>query len=166
MSEAKPYLLETGDTSRSLAQHLLRSARHGALGVLCPDTDTPLVSRVSVGTAPDGMPVTLISEISMHTGALRQNPACSLLIGEPGGRGDPLTHPRLTLQCSARPTEKAALKQLFLSQHPKATLYYDFSDFIMMRLEVLGAHLNGGFGKAYRLDPNDLDLAQAAVAYP
>ena len=164
MSEAKPHLLESDETSRSLAQHLLRSARHGALGVLCPDTRTPLVARVSVGTAPDGMPVILISEISMHTRALRHNPACSLLVGEPGGRGDPLTHPRLTLQCAARPTEKGALKQLFLSQHPKATLYYDFSDFVVMRLQVMGAHLNGGFGKAYRLAPDDLDLAQAEVA--
>lgn len=166
MPEAEPYLLETGDTSRSLAQHLLRSARHGALGVLCPDTQSPLVTRVSVGTAPDGMPVTLISEISQHTGALRRNPACSLLVGEPGGRGNPLTHPRLTLQCSARHTDKDDLKPLFLSQHPKATLYYDFSDFIMLRLEVLAAWLNGGFGKAYRLDPEDLDLGQAATVMP
>jgi len=166
MSEARPYLLETGETSRSLAQHLLRSARHGALGVLCPDTLTPHVARVSVGTARDGVPVTLISEISLHTGALRRNPACSLLVGEPGGRGNPLTHPRLTLQCSACPADKDDLKQLFLSQHPKATLYYDFSDFIMMRLEVLAAHLNGGFGKAYRLGPDDLDLGQAAPTHP
>ncbi len=166
MSGAKPDQLETGEASRSLAQHLLRSARHGALGVLCPDTQTPHVSRVSVGTAPDGMPVTLVSEISLHTGALRRNPACSLLVGEPGGRGNPLTHPRLTLQCSACPADKDDLKQLFLSQHPKATLYYDFSDFIMLRLEVLAAHLNGGFGKAFRLGPNDLDLGHPAPAHP
>ncbi len=166
MSEARPNLLETGETSRSLAQHLLRSARHGALGVLCPDTQTPHVTRVCVGTAPDGMPVTLVSEISLHTDALRKNPACSLLVGEPGGRGNPLTHPRLTLQCSARCADKDALKQLFLSQHPKATLYYDFSDFIMMRLEVLAAHLNGGFGKAYRLAPGDLDVGQTAPTHP
>lgn len=166
MSEAKPALLETDDTSRSLAQHLLRSARHGALGVLCPDTQTPHVTRVAVGTASDGMPVTLISEISMHTGALRRNPACSLLVGEPGGRGNPLTHPRLTLQCRARPADKADLKPLFLSQHPKATLYFDFSDFIMMRLQVVAAHLNGGFGKACRLAPRDLDLEQTAPPHP
>jgi len=163
MSDAKSHLLETGEASRSLAQHLLRSARHGALGVICPGTQAPHVTRVSVGTAPDGMPVTLISEISMHTGALKQNPACSLLVGDAGARGDPLTHPRLTLQCVARPTDKAALKSLFLAQHPKATLYYDFSDFIMMRLEVQAGHLNGGFGRAYQISAEDLDLSGATA---
>ncbi len=158
MSNPRSYLLEAGDDARSLAQHLLRAARHGALGVICPDTKAPHVSRVSVGTAVDGMPVTLVSEISMHTSALRQNPVCSLLVSDPGGRGNPLTHPRLTLLCTAHQTEKESLKSLFLSQHPKATLYYDFSDFILMRLEVSAAHLIGGFGKAYRLSPCDLEL--------
>lgn len=164
MSGARSHLLETGDSSRCLAQHLLRSARHGALGVICPATQAPHVTRVSVGTAPDGMPITLVSEISMHTGALKHNPACSLLVGEAGARGDPLTHPRLTLHCTACPTDKAALKQLFLTQHPKATLYFDFSDFIMLRLEVQTAHLNGGFGRAYQISTQDLDLARHAPA--
>jgi len=158
MSKAKRMLRETDDEARAVGQDLLRRARFGALGVICPDTHCPLVTRVSVGTDGDGVPVTLISELSLHSQALRQNTRCSLLVGEPGQRGDPLIHPRLTLQCQAEPVDKVDLKPLYLSQHPKATLYFDFSDFLMMRLRVIGAHLNGGFGKAFRLTPADLRL--------
>lgn len=158
MSNAKRLIRETDDEARAVAQDLLRRARHGALGVICPETQGPLVTRVSVGTDGDGHPVTLISELSLHTRALRRNPRCSLLVGEPGPRGDALIHPRLTLQCDAIEADKEALKPLFLLQHPKATLYYDFSDFHLFGLHVVAAHLNGGFGKAFRLTPEDLAL--------
>jgi len=158
MSKPKRLHRETDDEARAVGQDLLRRARFGSLGVLCPDTGGPLVSRVAVGTDGDGHPVTLISELSLHTRAIRRNPRCSLLVGEPGQRGDPLIHPRLTLQCDAVETDKEEIKPLYLSQHPKAALYFDFSDFHMLRLVVDAAHLNGGFGKAFRLTPQDLGL--------
>ncbi|WP_071672634.1 HugZ family pyridoxamine 5'-phosphate oxidase [Nioella nitratireducens] len=158
MSRQKPMLRETDDEARAVGQDLLRRARFGSLGVICPDSNAPMVSRVSVGTDAAGMPVTLISDLSLHTTALARNPLCSLLVGEPGARGDALIHPRLTLQCTAEPVDKDEIKPLYLSQHPKATLYYDFSDFRMLRLTVTCAHLNGGFGKAFSLSPADLDL--------
>ncbi len=159
MSRQKPMLRETDDEARAVGRDLLRRARFGSLGVICPDSQSPMVTRVSVGTDAGGTPVTLISDLSLHTRALAQNPLCSLLVGEPGTRGDALIHPRLTLQCTAQPVDKDDLKSLYLSQHPKATLYYDFSDFQMLRLAVTAAHLNGGFGKAFSLTPGDLDLA-------
>jgi putative heme iron utilization protein len=158
MSKPNRMLRETDDEARAVGQDLLRRARFGALGVICPDSNSPMVTRVSVGTDGEGMPVTLISELSLHSRALFHNAQCSLLVGEPGQRGDPLIHPRLTLQCNAEPANKDDLKQLYLSQHPKAALYFDFSDFLMLRLCVASAHLNGGFGKAYRLTPSDLRL--------
>ena len=158
MSKPRRLHRETDDEARAVGQDLLRRARFGSLGVLCPDSGGPIVSRVSVGTDGSGHPVTLISELSLHTQALRRNPKCSLLVGEPGQRGDPLIHPRLTLQCEAEAADKDSVKPLYLAQHPKATLYYDFSDFLMLRLTVLAAHLNGGFGKAFRLTPEDLGL--------
>ena len=74
---------------------------------------------------------------------MRANPHCSLLLGEPGGKGDPLTHPRLTLQCIAgfvtRPgPDHDALRALYLGQQPKAKLYIDFGDFALVRLTVSG----------------------------
>jgi len=158
MSTQQRLVRETDEEARGLAQHLLRNARFGALGVLDPAGGAPMVSRVSVGTDADGTPVSLMSDLSLHTQAIAGNPACSLLVGEPGPRGDPLIHPRLTLQCTAARADKAALKPLYLSQHPKAALYFDFSDFSVYRLVVTEAHLNGGFGKAFHLMPEDLRL--------
>lgn len=158
MSRQQQVVRETDDDARTIGQDILRKARFGSLGVLCAETGAPLVSRVSVGTDAEGHPVSLMSKLSLHTQALRQNPACSLLVGEPAPRGDPLIHPRLTLQCTAEPVQKDALKPLYLAQHPKATLYFDFADFLVFRLNVSIAHLIGGFGKAFRLTPEDLHL--------
>jgi heme iron utilization protein len=146
----------TDDEARSLARDLIAQARFAALGVIDPDTGAPMVTRIALVPGPDGAPLTLISNLSAHTGALAANPACSLLIGEPGAKGDPLTHPRLTLQARAEQADKAALKGHYLSLYPKAQLYYDFGDFGLIRFAPLAGLLNGGFGKAYRLSPADL----------
>ena len=86
---------------------------------------------------------------------MRTAPDVSILIGEPG-RGDPLAHPRLTLAARADFVEKAPHRDAYLSAQPKAALYIDFADFHIIRLTPTGADLNGGFGKAYRLEPEDL----------
>jgi putative heme iron utilization protein len=78
------------------------------------------------------------------------------LLGEPGPKGDPLTHPRLTIQAVAEAQDKAPLKEHYLGRYPKAQLYYDFGDFRLMRFRPVSAFLNGGFGKAYRLTAEDL----------
>ncbi|QDC08465.1 HugZ family protein [Oceanicola sp. D3] len=152
----------TDDEARAMARALLDDARFGALGVL--DGGVPMVSRIAVGTDAGGGPVTLVSSLSAHTGALRAEPVCSLMVGEPGPKGDPLTHPRLSLHCAARFVERqseahAALRARWLESHPKAKLYIDFGDFGFVAMEVQGAFLNGGFGKAFRLTPQDLGLA-------
>ncbi|SEW30443.1 hypothetical protein SAMN04488515_2156 [Cognatiyoonia koreensis] len=145
----------TDDDARTLAQALLAQARYGALAVIHPKLKTPYVARIA--TVADGAdPLVLISTLSLHTKALQADPACSLLIGEPGPKGDPLTHPRMTLLCKAEQADKAALKDRWLTAIPKAKLYYDFADFLMFRLEPRVIHLNGGFGKAYTLTPDDL----------
>lgn len=147
------------DAARALAREIAQGARFGALGVIDPATGGPMVTRVATlwdeGAAGPAALI-LVSDLSLHTAALGQNPACSLLLGEPGPKGDPLTHPRLTLMAQARPADKAALRATWLAAHPKATLYYDFADFRLLRLEPHLAHLNGGFGRAWRLFAADL----------
>jgi putative heme iron utilization protein len=160
MAERTP-IRPTDDDARALARGLIDSARFGALGVLDPDGQGPLVTRIAVATDAEGRPLTLISDLSLHTRALRLNPACSLLVGEPGQKGDPLTHPRLTIQARAEfvargEAEHARLRTRYLAQIPKAKLYIDFADFSLVRLLPIGAHLNGGFGKAFVLTPDDL----------
>lgn len=150
----------TDDDARANAQHLLAEARFGALAVIDPDSAAPFVSRVALGTV-KGALVSLVSSLSQHTRALRADPRCSVLVGEPGPKGDPLTHARLTVQATAEFVERSdpafdALRQSYLIDHPKAALYIDFTDFCFVRFLPSAAHLNGGFGKAYALTPADL----------
>ena len=151
---AKDPIRPTDDDARQLAKKLIAEARFGALATLV--NGMPFVTRISV--APDdGSILTLISNLSTHTQALRDSPAASLLIGEPGPKGDPLTHPRMTLQVVPEFLDKTdALAAQYLKTHPKAQLYIGFADFHLARLAPVAAHLNGGFGKAYRLTPSEL----------
>ncbi|SIS83935.1 hypothetical protein SAMN05421759_104202 [Roseivivax lentus] len=151
----------TDDAARQLARELIAGARFGALGTIEPETGAPMVTRVGIAPGTDGTPLSLVSDLSTHSQALRENPACSLLLGEPGPRGDPLTHPRLTLQAEARFVRHGApehpdLAATFLKAYPKAQLYIGFADFSILRFRISAAYLNGGFGKAYRLTPEDL----------
>lgn len=162
MPEINP-IRETTDAARAEARRLIDEARWGALAVFSARTGLPEVTRIAVATDPDGQPLTLISDLSSHTAALKADPRCSLLVGEPGDRGDPLNHPRITLACTARFTPHANpayadLRSHYLAQHPKAKLYIDFTDFSFATLTVQSAALNGGFGKAFELTPQDLGL--------
>lgn len=169
--DAPQVLRETDDEARKLARILLRSARSAALAVLEPETGAPFASRTLTGTDTDGAPVILVSALSFHTKALRNDSRASLLAGEPG-KGDPLAHPRLTVLCKAEEVARdgedhARLRARFIRRHPKAKLYVDFPDFSFFRLVPLRAHLNGGFGKAYVLSAEELTIhspARAALA--
>ncbi len=147
------------DPARALARDLIDTATYAALAVL--QNADPVVTRIALATTPDGGPLSLISELSHHTEALTENPSCSLLVGEPKDKGDPLTHPRLTIQAKAlfiprNSAEHISLRAHYLSLRPKAKLYIDFADFHLVRFSVQSALLNGGFGRAYKLDPEDL----------
>ncbi|MEM9756128.1 MAG: pyridoxamine 5'-phosphate oxidase family protein [Pseudomonadota bacterium] len=146
----------TDETARAEARALIDTARFAALAVRDPDTGDPVVTRIAVVPGPDGVPLTLISDLSTHTAALMAHPRCSLLLGEPGDKGDPLTHPRLTLIADAEQADKIGLKSHYLGAYPKAKLYYDFTDFRLIRMAPVSALLNGGFGKAYKLTAQDL----------
>ncbi|MGR3761892.1 HugZ family pyridoxamine 5'-phosphate oxidase [Roseobacteraceae bacterium NS-SX3] len=152
----------TDDEARQLGRRLMAKARFAALGVVTAE-GMPMVTRIAFGLCPDGLPLSLVSTLSAHTRALQANPACSLLVGEPGPKGDPLTHPRLTLMARAELVphanpDYARLAAHYLQDHPKAQLYIGFGDFCFARFAVAEAHLNGGFGKAFRLTAADLGL--------
>lgn len=117
---------------------------------------------VALASEPDGHPVMLVSSLSRHTQALRSDPRCSLLVGEPG-KGDPLAHPRLSITGEARfldreSQEHATARRRFLARHPKASLYADFADFSFVRIVMARASLNGGFARAYAMSESDLSL--------
>jgi len=166
MEKSSP-LRPVDDEMRALARALLARARFGALAVLQGTAGRPFVSRIAVGCDRAG-PLSLVSDLAQHTGALRAHPECSLLVGEPGGKGDPLTHPRLTLQCTADFVPRDApgfadLRAAWLASHPKAKLYIDFADFSFVRFRVDQAFLNGGFGLASMLSGEDLGIEPGAT---
>ncbi|MEM7295553.1 MAG: pyridoxamine 5-phosphate oxidase, partial [Pseudomonadota bacterium] len=126
------------DDARAQARAVLASARHAAIGVIDPMSGGPSVTRIAIAIL-KGAPHTLISTLSSHTAALKVDPRASLLLGEPGAKGDPLTHPRLSLRVTARPAEKATLRHAWLAARPKSGLYYDFTDFELIRFEIEAA---------------------------
>ncbi len=162
MPQPKDPVSPANDTDRALAQNLLH-APFAALSY-CGTDGLPAISRIAFGLDAVGRPVTLISALAPHFAALKANPACALLLGEPGPKGDPLTHPRLMLRAKAsfaEVGERPALRDIWLQQHPKAKLYVDFADFAFVRLQPVDALLNGGFGKASRFTASDLSAPAA-----
>lgn len=161
-STPRPDPVQPADeAARALALELLRGAGHAALAYLDAATATPGISRIAFGLDQQGGPVTLISGLAPHTAGLRAAPSCSVMLGEPGEKGDPLTHPRLMIRAEARfvaadDPARPALRDHWLSHHPKARLYVDFPDFAFVRLAPQGALLNGGFARAFRLSAEDL----------
>ena len=150
----------TDDDARAMARGLMDSARFAALGVLL-EGGQPMVTRVAFGLDLQRQPISLVSDLAQHTQALHQHPACSLMVGEPGAKGDALTHPRLSLLAEAALVPRSdpaheVLADAYLRHQPKAKLYLQFADFSFVRFTVTAAHLNGGFGKAFRLAAADL----------
>jgi len=162
MADKPSVIRPTDEAARRLARTLLRGARFVAIAVLDPDNGFPAVSRVLLGTDEDGAAVILVSGLSAHTRALSHDPRVSLLAGEPA-KGDPLAHPRLSVQALAEPVvrdsdEHMRIRARFLARHPKAKLYIDFPDFRFFRLTAQSASLNGGFGRAYLLAGSDFAI--------
>ena len=52
--------------------------------------------------------------------------------------------------------EDARVRRRFLARHPKSELYAGFGDFSFWRLNVVSAHLNGGFARAADLKAADV----------
>jgi heme iron utilization protein len=150
----------TDDEARSLAKTLLRDARFAGLAFTDIPTGGHSISRIIVASIPNHGLVTLISDLSAHSQALALDSRCALLIGEPG-KGDPLAHPRMSIIAQAirlpeAMKENAPLVESFLAMHPKTKLYFNFLDFAFWRFSIMRADLNGGFGKAYSLTPDDI----------
>ena len=163
MTVADPALRPNDAEARGLARSILAQSRFAALGTLhsgrAAAQPVPLVTRVAVAPADNGLPMLLISALSLHAQALRANPALSLLLGDIGSKGDALTQPRLSLIGRARFLDNALRSRLrthWLQYHPKALVYVDLPDFAFVAIDPDEAILNAGFGRAYHLAAIDL----------
>jgi heme iron utilization protein len=145
---------------KALAKTLLRATRAGTLATIDRNTGHPFASLVNVATDADGAPLILVSRLSTHTANLEQDGRASVLLAATG-KGDPLAHPRLTLLGTFKPVARddaaePRVRRRFLARHPKSQLYAGFADFSFWRLDVVSAHLNGGFARAADLKDADV----------
>jgi heme iron utilization protein len=145
---------------KAVAKSLLRATRAGSLATIDRNTGHPFASLVNVATDSDGAPVILISRLATHTANLEADSRASVLLAS-SGKGDPLAHPRLTLigsfgRIAREDGDEPRLRRRFLARHPKSELYAGFGDFAFWRLDVVTAHLNGGFARAADLKAGDL----------
>ncbi|MEM9330870.1 MAG: hypothetical protein AAGA53_06060 [Pseudomonadota bacterium] len=160
MTEKKNPIREVDEEAHKLVQSLLDKTKYAALGVKEIESSIPLVSRVAAVWSHETGLFFSASDLSVHSQCLQKDPTCSIMIGEPG-KGDGLAYPRITFIGSAKRMAndndaRADFRSVFLQTHPKAAMYVDFLDFGFYPIEVERALLNGGFGKAYHLDKNDL----------
>jgi heme iron utilization protein len=163
--EPAPFPQPSPDTEpAATARLILRTALKGSLATLDHATGHPYASLVLIATEPDGSPILLISRLARHTRNLAADPRTSLLCDATSGLGDPLAGGRLTLLGEARPSGSEDALARFLARHPAAAAYAQFADFAVYRIEVLGAHFVGGFGRIVDLTPADLVLEVADAA--
>ena len=147
----------TDDAARALARALLDAMRHASLGSIEPETGLPLVTRIAVQADRDGAPLALLSGLAAHSRALAADPRAGLLIAAEPGKGDAMTHARLSLIGRAAPVAAdPARRARWLAQDPKAQVYIDLPDFRFWRITPLSGLLNAGFGRAYRLTAQDM----------
>ena len=146
------------------AKRLMRTARTAALATLDPASGAPLTTLVGVASDFDGAPLFLMSTLARHTKHLAADPRASVLLTEESERGDPLNHPRLTLNGRIGRIDAPGARSRYLQRNPKAKLYVDFADFAFFRLAIDNVHFNGGFGRADALAPPDILTAREAEA--
>jgi putative heme iron utilization protein len=154
-----------GERARTLAAAI-------RTGTLCTIATRPAGAPYGslVTFAMDGSsPVFFISELAEHTKNLRADPRASLLVAE-SGDGDPLAKGRVTLLGQARALpdgpERDAAKDAYLSAHPTAAYYVDYSDFAFWRLHVESVRYIGGYGRMSWVDVADWQSGQPDPVAP
>ncbi len=135
------------------ARSLVAASTHGALATLDPRAGHPYASLVEALALPGGDVVFFLSSLAAHTTNLTHDRRASLLVEDPRGAAAPLAHERCTLMGEIHVVEdRAAHRDAFLTRHPGASTYIDFSDFSFFRLYVERARYIAGFGRMDWLD--------------
>jgi putative heme iron utilization protein len=140
------------------ARALLALGR-GSLGSLAERDGRlyPFVSLVLPARAAEGELILLLSDLSDHAKNLQRDPRASLLMDGTLELKEPLTGPRLTLlgEVQVSPDQQGD-KTRYLNVHPEAELYAGFGDFRFYRFRILEGLFVAGFGRIFRLKPQEL----------
>ena len=150
-----------------LARSLLRRSRQGALATLMAGSGDPYCSLVNVASHPDGSPILLISRLALHTRNLLGDARVSLMLDE-RAEGDPLEGARIMLAGRAEQAADPDLEMVrrrYLSAHPSAEAFVNFTDFSFFRIRPSGTHLVAGFGRIVDLKPEQFltDVSDAGA---
>jgi putative heme iron utilization protein len=131
----------------------------GSLGTLAERDGRlyPFVSLVLPARSGDGEIILLLSDLSDHARNLQRDPRASLLMDGTLELKEPLTGPRLTLLGEVRVSpDPPGDKARYLAVHPEAELYAGFGDFRFYRFRYFEGLFVAGFGRIYRLNPEEL----------
>jgi heme iron utilization protein len=143
-------------------RELVRRLDRAALATLLPqgnghkNISWPYASLVLVAVDHDLSPLLLMSDLALHSQAIKTDDRVSLLFDGTTGLDQPLTGPRVTLLGRAAPTDDPGARQRFLARQPDAAMYAGFGDFRFYRVTLERAHLVGGFGKIRWIESADL----------
>jgi heme iron utilization protein len=145
---------------------LAARTRSATLSTLAKDpAGFPYGSLVTVAFDALGRPLLFLSELAEHTQNLKAHAEASVLLTEPlDTHPEPLAASRVTLLGPCQPlaeSERHAARERFLSTHPSARTYIDFSDFCFYRLEPVALRYVGGFGRMSWVTAADYQSAEA-----
>lgn len=145
--------LSEGEAPGLVARAVMRRAATAGIGtLLAEDPKWPYVSLVLTATDHAGRPLLLLSDLALHTRALREDGRAALLFDGTAGLEDPLTGARATVLGRVEAVEDEALLARFVARHPSAGGYAGFSDFRLYRMIPERAHLVAGFGRISWID--------------
>jgi putative heme iron utilization protein len=140
---------------------LLNTVTTASLGTL-QENGAPCVTLVNIARTHQDEILLCLSGLSLHTQNLIHDARVSLLLVK-SGKGDPLTHPRLSVFGEAiplgSPDDHPEQRECFLKTHPKAKIYMPLPDFRFWQVKITSAHLNGGFARAANFDAGQLSQA-------
>ncbi|MDA0701922.1 MAG: pyridoxamine 5'-phosphate oxidase family protein [Proteobacteria bacterium] len=142
-AQAAPGGVARAVLRRATTASLATSMAEGADG----SPDWPYASLVLSATDHAGRPLLLLSDLAVHTRALKADNRAALLFDATAGLEDPLTGARATVLGRVEAIEDDTLLARFVARHPGAAGYAGFGDFKLYRMMPERAHLVAGFGR-------------------
>lgn len=144
--------------------------QHPVASLAVLDQGFPLVSLVPFGLRRDPLRfIILISDLSPHTAALRQDPRCSLLIHASPDAEDPRDNhalTRLSLKGSGRflsreEASETGMTECYAQKYPTmAEMLLSLGDFHFCEITPIEGTFIQGFGKAFRVSGSNLEIIE------
>ncbi len=142
----------------AIARHLLTTIGKASLATLHPNQCRPYSSLVLICPDDAGHPVMMLSDLADHVKNLTADGAASMMID--GTSGESLSGPRVSVEGNVtkitNPDDIAVRKAAFITRHPEAQIYANFTDFNLYRMTAKRLHLIAGFGRIHWLDAKDV----------